>query len=180
MRSNLELFVLAMIRQGLETPYDFRMKAGLSLGSTVPVLGRLEADGLIKGSAPGLRRSRKYSITGKGAKTLTTEWVHHLRDRPTDIDSVLRIAYLAWSFDGQEVTAKFLRESGDSFRGLSSSRRAEAERLSRSLTASPDVESFLWLRTSGEAMRFEAEAIALAGLAEQVAAKKKKINRPLA
>ena len=132
MRSNLELFVLAMIQQGLETPYDFRMKAGLSLGSTVPVLSRLEADGLIKGSEPGLRRSRKYSISGKGVKALTAEWVNHLRDRPTDIDSALRIAYLAWRFDGQETAAKFLREAGESFRGLSSSRRAEAERLSRS------------------------------------------------
>ena len=138
------------------------------------MLRRLEADGLIKGSEPGLRRSRRYSITGKGARAVTQEWAHHLSDRPTDQDSILRIAYLAWSFDGRDTAAKFLRESSESFRGLASSRKAEAERLSRALSDAPDVESFLWLRTRGEATRLETDAAALAGLAEQIGEKKPK------
>ena len=42
MSTSLELFVLAMVRRGLATPYELKTKAGLSLGSTVPVLARLE------------------------------------------------------------------------------------------------------------------------------------------
>ena len=42
MSTSLELFVLAMVRQGLATPYELKTKAGLSLGSTVPALARLE------------------------------------------------------------------------------------------------------------------------------------------
>ncbi len=51
--TSLELFVLAMVRQGLATPYDLKTKAGLSLGSTVPALARLEKDSLVEASDKG-------------------------------------------------------------------------------------------------------------------------------
>ena len=95
-RNNLELFVLALVQGGHSTPYELKTKAGLSLGSTVPVLARLEKDVLVKASEPGLRRSRKYSITAKGTKVLTQGWTEQLATHPNDIDSILRIAYLAW------------------------------------------------------------------------------------
>jgi DNA-binding PadR family transcriptional regulator len=47
MNTSLELFVLAMLQQGLATPYELKTKAGLSLGSTVPALARLEKDALV-------------------------------------------------------------------------------------------------------------------------------------
>jgi DNA-binding PadR family transcriptional regulator len=96
MSSSLELFVLAMVQQGLATPYELKTKAGLSLGSTVPVLARLEKDTLVKASEEGARRSRKFSITAKGAKALTHGWVEQLATEHTDLDSILRIACLAW------------------------------------------------------------------------------------
>jgi len=42
-----------MVRQGLATPYDLKTKAGLSLGSTVPALARLEKDSLVEASDKG-------------------------------------------------------------------------------------------------------------------------------
>ena len=48
--SVLDLFVLSLFDRGLETPYDLQRQAGVSLGSSVPALRRLEAAGLIKKS----------------------------------------------------------------------------------------------------------------------------------
>lgn len=83
MRTSLELFVLAMVRQGLATPYELKTKADLSLRSTVPVLARLEKDTLVKASEKGARRSRKFSITAKGTKALTQGWAEQLATEHT-------------------------------------------------------------------------------------------------
>jgi DNA-binding PadR family transcriptional regulator len=88
MSTSLELFVLAMVRQDLATPYELKTKAGLSLGSTVPVLARLQQDGLVKASEEGARRSRKFSITAKGNKVLEQGWAEQLKSTtPTSIRS---------------------------------------------------------------------------------------------
>jgi DNA-binding PadR family transcriptional regulator len=174
MRSNLELFVLALIQRGLGTPYDFRLKAGLSVGSTSPALKRLEDDGLITGSDPGARASRRFTLTAKGSRVLNKEWESHLNSHPTDLDSIVRIAYLAWEFQGRNAAAKYLQESSTALYGLAASRKAEAERLSPAITDSPVAETFLWLRTRGEAMRLEVDATLLKDLAEEIGPKKRK------
>ena len=174
MRSNLELFVLALIERGLGTPYDFRLKAGLSVGSTSPALKRLEDDGLITGSDPGARASRRFTLTAKGRKILKQEWESHLNSHPTDLDSIVRIAYLAWEFQGRNAAAKYLQESTTALCGLAASRKAEAERLSQAVTERPVAETFLWLRTRGEAMRLEVDATLLKDLAEQISPQKRR------
>lgn len=174
MRSNLELFVLALVQRGLGTPYDFRLKAGLSVGSTSPALKRLEDDGLITGSDPGARGSRRFTVTAKGGRVLNQEWESHLNNHLTDLDSIVRIAYLAWEFQGRNAAAKYLQESSTALYGLVASRKAEAERLSPAVTEPPVAETFLWLRTSGEAMRLEVDATLLKDLAEQIGQKKQK------
>jgi DNA-binding PadR family transcriptional regulator len=110
-RSNLELFVLALLQGGHSTPYELKTKAGLSLGSTVPALARLGEDGLVKASEPGLRRSRKYSITAKGTKVLNQDWTGQMATHTNDIDSILRIAYLAWLNGDKTACAKFMERS---------------------------------------------------------------------
>src|ERR1700733_14201594 len=50
--SVLDLFILSLLDRGLETPYDLNRQGGLSLGSTVPALRRLESAGPIKRKAP--------------------------------------------------------------------------------------------------------------------------------
>ncbi len=42
-RMDLELFVLALIDRGLNTPYDLLAGAGLSPSATIPVLGASSA-----------------------------------------------------------------------------------------------------------------------------------------
>ena len=147
------------------------------MGSTSPALKRLEEDGLITGSDPGARGSRKFTVTANGKRALKQDWESHLNSRPTDLDSIIRIAYLAWEFQGRNAAAKYLQESSMSLSGRASSRKAEAERLSHALTDSPDSETFSWLRTRSEAMRLEVDATLLKDLAEQISQKKKQKNK---
>jgi len=168
MSTSLELFVLAMVRQGLATPYELKTKAGLSLGSTVPALARLEKDGFVKASDEGARRSRKFSITAKGAKSLERDWNGHLSTDVTDIDSILRIAYLAWLQGDKEACRKFMKDTAESLRGWAGSLRAEADRLAARLGETPDGETFVWLRKHCDAARAQSDALALDDLAEQI------------
>jgi DNA-binding PadR family transcriptional regulator len=174
MRSNLELFVLAMIQQGLGTPYDFKMKAGLSLGSVVPALARLEQDELIEGSEPGRRKSRRYITTPAGDRALSREWESNLNGRVNDLDSILRIAYLAWLNGKTREGAEFMEKSADALRGLAGSLRAEAARFASTVSDEPDGDAFKWLRTRCEAARVEAEAAALVELSGELNKKKTK------
>jgi hypothetical protein len=58
--TDLDLFILALVQAGLATTYDLKSKAGLSVGSTAPVLARLEEAGLI--GAPKARWCNQLSL----------------------------------------------------------------------------------------------------------------------
>ncbi len=168
MSTSLELFVLAMVRHGLETPYDLKTKAGLSLGSTVPALARLEKDGLVKASEKGARGSRKFSVTARGAKVLAQEWPGQLTSDQTDLDSILRVAYLAWQHGNAKACQEFLKRSAAGLRGWAGSLRAESERLFGKVESVPDGNTFMWMSKHCEAARAEADAAALTELSVQI------------
>jgi hypothetical protein len=90
-----------------------KTKAGLSLGSTVPVLARLEKDALVKASEEGARRSRRFSITAKGTKALAQGWPEQLATEHTDLDSILRVACLAWLHGDTKACQEFMKRSAD-------------------------------------------------------------------
>lgn len=181
MSTSLELFVLAMLRQGLATPYELKTKAGLSLGSTVPVLARLESDALVKASEEGARRSRKFSIAAKRDKALTQGWAEQLAAEHTDLDSILRVACLAWLHGDAKACQEFMKRSAGNLRGWAGSRAAEAERLAAKIGGKPDGDAFLWLRTHCEALRAGTDAAALlelSGRINQKVAKKRRTAMP--
>jgi len=176
MRTSLELFVLAMVRQGLATPYELKTKAGLSLGSTVPVLIRLEKDALVKASQEGARRSRKLSITAKGNKALTQDWAEQLVTEHTDLDSILRVACLAWLHGDTKACQEFMKRSAGGLRGWAGSLHAEAERLA-ARTGGLNGDTFVWLRTYCEVARAETDAAALVELSDRISKKVEKKRR---
>src|SRR6185369_13430037 len=96
--TDLDLFILALVQRNCATPYSLKSQAGISVGSSAPVLERLEKSGLIRGSSPGARDRRQFSITKSGERALESGWRALLATRPTDPDAVLRITYLAWVF----------------------------------------------------------------------------------
>ena len=171
--TNLELFVLAMVQQGLETPYDLKAKAGLSLGSTIPLLARLTKAGLLKASDPDRRNSRKYFVTREGASTLRHGWKEMLKTASTDTDSALRIAYLAWHSAARDEAPIFLRKSADALAGLVGTRKSEAARLRRALSQlAPGPNGYRWFRMEIESDRLAAEASGLRRIAKRLETKK--------
>jgi DNA-binding PadR family transcriptional regulator len=112
-RTDLDLFVLALIDGGVSTPYELQKTAGLSQGATMPALQRLLAAGLVRRGKPGVRRRTDYKVTAAGRKALKTGWLPLMEARPSgDIDSDLRVALLAILGGGdRQIAAEFLRES---------------------------------------------------------------------
>ena len=167
MRSNLELLLLSLISDGLQTPYELKARTDLSLGSTVPALARLHADGFVKASDIQTRRSRRFTLTAKGAKVLEKECLLHLQDTPTDVESAIRIAYLALRYGHAASAADILRRVSDSLLGQAITAKAEAT----SFTRHEDVISpamLRRLRAQIEGQRLEGSAQALLQLANDI------------
>jgi DNA-binding PadR family transcriptional regulator len=117
--SILDLFVLSLFDRGLETPYDLQRQAGVSLGSSVPALRRLEAAGFIKKRkivAPSKRPRHSYQLSTAGRKLARSGWIVLLKDQPpSDVDAVLRLADLASQYKGKvsDIASLFERAARD-------------------------------------------------------------------
>ena len=172
--SDIDLFVLALVQRDLATPYDFKARAGLSVGSSAPVLERLEKAGFIKCTGTGARKSRRFSITKTGEKSLVTNWQALLDTRPTDFEAILRITYLAWALGRRDALAKFVEKASSSLKNVAETRRAEANQLKGALGDEISGESYRWLRTLCEAARLDAQSEALKQAAEQITNNKNK------
>ncbi len=169
---DLDLFVLALAQSGLGTTYDLKSKAGLSVGSTAPILARLEDSGLIEAPKPGVRDSRRFTITKEGKKFLVAGWKQLLERRPTDVDEILRITYLAWALGSPEIASGFVEEAAAGIEDLAAMRKAEANQLRRGLGAPVGGISYRWLRIEAEAARLQAQGEALKQLGKEIKNKK--------
>src|ERR1022692_2761962 len=114
-RTELDLFVLALIVGGVSTPYELQKAAGLSQGATIPALQRLLEARLVRQGKPGARRRTDYKVTAAGSKALKAGWLPLIEAGPSgDLDSDLRVALLAlWGGGDSRLAADFLRQSGD-------------------------------------------------------------------
>lgn len=171
--NDLDLFILALIKNGCANTYALKSKAGISVGSSAPVLERLEQSGLVRGSGPGVRARRHFVITKSGQTRLESSWQQLLSMRPTDPDVVLRITYLTWALGRKTMVSDFIDASAITLGNAAATRRAEANLL-RPLVANLGGEAFRWLKTSFEAARFEAQSSALKELGKQINKQKKK------
>jgi DNA-binding PadR family transcriptional regulator len=177
--TDLDLFILALVQAGLATTYDLKSKAGLSVGSTAPVLARLEEAGLIGAPKAGVRGTRPFSVTKAGSKHLNSEWRSLLGRQPTDVDEILRITYIAWVLGSPDEASRVLVSTSSELSALAATRRAEANQLQRSLMGQVGGQAFRWLRTSAEAARIQAQSMALKHLAEEIRTASKKKNESL-
>jgi DNA-binding PadR family transcriptional regulator len=95
--SNLELFILAMIEQGVSTPYELQSTAGISVGASIPALRRLEKHGYVRRAEASARRKQPFTITAAGSKWLKSRWKACVSGAPPlEMDGLLRVAFLAW------------------------------------------------------------------------------------
>ena len=114
-RTDLDLFVLALIDGGVSTPYQLQKEAGLSQGATIPALKRLLETRLVSHGKPGARRRSDYKVSAIRMRLLRDGWLPLIEAGPSgDLDSDLRVALLAILGSGdRRLAADFLRQSVD-------------------------------------------------------------------
>ena len=114
-RTDLDLFVLALIDGGVSTPYELQKEAGLSQGATIPALQRLLEARFVRRRKPGARGRTDYKVTATGKKLMRGGWLPLIETGPSgDLDSDLRVALLAiWGSGDRRLAAGFLRQSAD-------------------------------------------------------------------
>ena len=112
-RTDLDLFILALIDAGLSTLYDFQRQAGLSQGATVPALQRLLQARFVLQGKPGARGRTGYRVSAAGKKALGTGWRTLIAEGPTgNFDADLRVALLVVFGSGdRKLAAEFLHRS---------------------------------------------------------------------
>jgi len=112
-RTDLDLFVLALIDSGISTPYEFQKAGGLSPGATIPTLQRLLEAGFVRQGKSGARGRTDHSLTSAGKKYLKNGWHALLEDGPSgDLDADLRVALLVlWAGGKRQMASDFLRQS---------------------------------------------------------------------
>jgi DNA-binding PadR family transcriptional regulator len=114
-RTDLDLFILALIDGGVSTPYELQKAAGLSQGATIPALQRLLEARLVRQGKPGARGRIDYRVTASGKRILRDGWLPLVAAGPSgDMDSDLRVALLAiWGSGNRRLAADFLCQSAD-------------------------------------------------------------------
>jgi DNA-binding PadR family transcriptional regulator len=115
-RSDLELFILALLQTGVNTPYKLHAEANISPGASIPVFSRLEKSGYVRRGKPGARGKAEYVITATGRQYLKGGWRPLLEDSvSSDVDAILRVAALAIlsGADRRLVTDYLLRAAAE-------------------------------------------------------------------
>ena len=188
--SDHDVLLLLLIGYGLATPYDLLSKAGLGVGQTSPSMKRLKVNGMLVDS-PGSRKSRRYTVTAEGCKTLRRALANALANRQQQtlsapFDSVPRWIILAWLRSGIEEARHVFAEARASLGPLRLKRQHSAEEhkqrvaLLRSLATSKNgkvahgplvAAVFQWLRAEFDKELYHLQEQALdrlAGLVEEL------------
>jgi DNA-binding PadR family transcriptional regulator len=161
--SILDVYLLSLIDRGLETPYDLLKQGGVSLGSSVPALRRLETADLVKKNAPtgfGKRPRHGFKLSTAGRKLARGAWISLLNGQPpSDFDSILRLVDVARHYEAKNADVV-------AFLGAASSERRSSARSGRNgfrETRAPL--GIMATREAWDVSRLKAEAKFLAELA---------------
>jgi hypothetical protein len=171
-RTDLDLFILALIDSGMTTPYDLQKGAGLSQGATTPALQRLIDAKFVRQGKPGSRGRIDYNTTAAGRKCLKNGWQALIEAGPSgDLDSDLRIALLAlWIAGDRGQAAEFLRRSADRKMDMVSA----IENPDKAADLPPLARWYTELRSSSSRALLTAESIAIREIADMLPRKRAK------
>jgi DNA-binding PadR family transcriptional regulator len=163
-QSVLDLFILSLLDRGLQTPYDLNRQGGLSLGSTVPALRRLQTADLVrkKASVGSSKRPRHwFQLSAEGRKLARGGWIPLLKDQPpSDFDAVLRLADMAQHYRARTLDIVTFLEAA------ASERRSRARSPISGLHKMRDSLGHVATREAWDVARLRAEAKFLEGLAK--------------
>ena len=139
MLSTLEFFILVLVHNGINTPYDIQVRAGLSVGSTLPAFPRLLAQKLVEEAKPGPQGQRYFALTAAGRKALKNAKTHFDRWKSGpagNLESTLRVASLAFvSGDHKLASEVLLRAAAEC-----DARSVRAQTLLKEHSVEQDVE----------------------------------------
>ncbi len=130
------------------------------MGAALPALRRLLARKLVFRGKAVARGKAEYQLTDAGRKALAS-WLELLgryrKEPPSDAESVLRIAALAWTRGKKREAVELLEQAIQ--RWIEASKSAAAQRPSKSVH---DLSSlYRWMVLTGDAGRTQGEARAL-------------------
>lgn len=152
--SPMAVFIMALIRNaGAKTLYELKKLGALSYGGIRPTLKGLQEHGyLSKGVSKGDLGKKELAATSAGLKAFEETWRWSLGEAVrSDLDTVLRLAWVARTMGEEETARTFLRSAADH-------RRKELERLSdRSLGSLPGM-SYRRLRAVAACHQSQGEA----------------------
>ena len=165
-RTDLDLFILALIDGGLATPYELQKSAGLSQGATIPALQRLLDARVVRQGKPGARGRTEYQATVAGKRLLKGGWLALIENGPSgDVDSDLRVALLALLGGGdRRLAADFLRQSAD----MKVASVAAVEPMGDPGTLPPLPHWYSYLRSSTAKALITAESAAIRAMADSL------------
>ena len=162
--TNLEIFVLAAIQAGLDSAYDLNKYADLSVGTTIPLLRRLESARLVRSKAAA-RQSNQYVLATPGRSILQRSWRRILSEVPRDFESILRVVYLSATRDRRlKGTRQFLKLAAADRERLANQRERHLGTIEREKTYADFGQGYRWLRTHSASVRLREEARLLLGL----------------
>jgi hypothetical protein len=126
MLRTLDLFLLTLVRDGINAPYDWQARAGVSLGASLPAVKRLLDGGMLSEADTGSRGRRGFTITSSGRRELQKTDLYleqALENGNSDLESVLRLVSIAISEAKTESARKLLLKSTEEH--VKRSRRAK-------------------------------------------------------
>jgi DNA-binding PadR family transcriptional regulator len=173
-KTDLDLFVLALVDSGVATPYALQITAGLSPGASIPALQRLAEAGLVRQGKPGSRGRTEHRVTPAGKKLLKTGWQSLIEDGPSgDLDSDLRVALLALASGEHRLAKDFLeRSAARKFESISA-----LERPGESDSLPPLAFWYRELRSDSAKVMLRGGSAAALAMAEALPRKLTKSNR---
>jgi DNA-binding PadR family transcriptional regulator len=95
-REDLDLFLLALISEGIDTPYRMQSLAGISQGTSLQALKRLLKYGQVRSSAEGSRGRKAWSLTRAGRNRLQRDYRPRASQSPvnSNFEALLRTALM--------------------------------------------------------------------------------------
>lgn len=169
--SILDLYILSLIDRGLSSRYELQRRVGLSLGSSIPALRRLEKAKLVVqhiGTSTGKRPRHELKLSAAGRRAARTGWRRYLSgpDHSIDLDSILRLVDMADHYGAaHSEIAQFLKAM--------SARHGEADPGTANLDWAGREHKILEMRERWAAIRKDAEAQFLTDLAAGYAGPRK-------
>lgn len=114
MLSTLDIFILALIADGIDRAYQWQRKANLSTGASLPSVRRLLDLGLVREAETGPRGRRRFTLTRGGRRELESipQYLEMaLQKESLDAESILRLASLAHASGKRDLASRLLIES---------------------------------------------------------------------